>query len=220
MVADVVASFTIIGPRNSNMRELPAPPLANLKICSGSSPAFMPSTIASAAATLWIATSRFATYFILLPLPKAPRLWVWREKPANIGTQLRDRLRVAARIDHEVLDRGLRAGAADRAIQHGVAGLAQHSSRPRACRRARRSRPRPRSAAVAFAPAISATTACSAFGFGRLVMTTGTSATSVFHTVGNGDAGLRHLLAPRRIGIDAGHDASRPRSDCAQRRRP
>ena len=38
-----------------------------------------------------------------------------------------DRLRVAARIDHEVLGARLRAGAAQRAIEHHVAGLAQHA---------------------------------------------------------------------------------------------
>ena len=41
--------------------------------------------------------------------------------------QLADRLAVAAGIDHEVLGLGLRAGAADRAVQHDVAGLAQHA---------------------------------------------------------------------------------------------
>ena len=58
----------------------------------------------------------------------------------------------------------------------------------------------------AFASAISAATACSAFGLGRLVMTTGTCGHQFFHTVGNRDAGFRHLLAPRRIGIDACDD--------------
>ena len=45
----------------------------------------MPSTIASALATLWIATSRLATNFIFMPLPKAPRSCAWREKSANTG---------------------------------------------------------------------------------------------------------------------------------------
>ncbi len=58
----------------------------------------------------------------------------------------------------------------------------------------------------AFASAISATTACSAFGLGRLVMTTGTCGDQFFHTVGNRDAGFCHLLAPLRIGIDACDD--------------
>ena len=50
-----------------------------------------------------------------------------REKPANNGRSLRIALRVAARIDHEVLHLRLRAGAADRAVQHHVAGLAQRA---------------------------------------------------------------------------------------------
>ncbi len=48
----------------------------------------MPSTMASAEATLLIATRRLATYFILLPLPKAPTSYILREKPANIGLTL------------------------------------------------------------------------------------------------------------------------------------
>ena len=58
--------------------------------------------MASALATLLIATSRFATYFMRLPLPNAPRSRVAREKPANSGIELADRLGVAARIDDEV----------------------------------------------------------------------------------------------------------------------
>jgi hypothetical protein len=49
----------------------------------------MPSTMASAAATLLIATSRLATYFMRLPLPKAPRSCAARANPANSGLSLR-----------------------------------------------------------------------------------------------------------------------------------
>ena len=48
----------------------------------------MPSTMASAEATLLIATRRLATYFIRLPLPKAPTSYSLREKPANTGLTL------------------------------------------------------------------------------------------------------------------------------------
>jgi hypothetical protein len=89
MVASSYFSVTIIGPRNSNTRELPAPVLMVSKIAFGSSPAFMPSTIASAVAMLWIATRRLATYFIRLALPKAPRSCTPRENPANTGLSLR-----------------------------------------------------------------------------------------------------------------------------------
>jgi hypothetical protein len=36
-----------------------------------------------------MATSRFATYFIRLPLPNGPRSCTAREKPANSGRSLR-----------------------------------------------------------------------------------------------------------------------------------
>ena len=58
--------------RTLNMREPPAPPAITLNIRAGSMPALAASANASPAATLWIATRRLATYFILLPLPKAP----------------------------------------------------------------------------------------------------------------------------------------------------
>ena len=45
--------------------------------------------MASALATLLIATSRLATYFMRLPLPKAPRSCMAREKPANSGRSRR-----------------------------------------------------------------------------------------------------------------------------------
>ncbi len=41
--------------------------------------------------------------------------------------ELADRLAVAAGVDHEILGPGLRAGAADRTIEHHMAGLAQHA---------------------------------------------------------------------------------------------
>ena len=44
--------------------------------------------MASAAATLWIATSRLATNFILLPLPNAPRSTAERAKSSNSGMAL------------------------------------------------------------------------------------------------------------------------------------
>src|SRR5450759_3536666 len=73
------------GAGNSNTRELPAPGVIRSKISCGGRPAFMPSTMASAVATLLMATSRLATYFILLPLPKAPTSKTWRPKAWNIG---------------------------------------------------------------------------------------------------------------------------------------
>ena len=69
IVAGSYSPVAIIGARSSNTRDVPAPaPIRSTTWC-GSSPAFMPSTIASAVATLWIATSRLATYFMRLPLP-------------------------------------------------------------------------------------------------------------------------------------------------------
>ena len=65
--------MTICGPRTWNMREVPALFSITSKIVFAGKPAFMPSTKASAADTLWIATSRLATNFIRLPLPNAPR---------------------------------------------------------------------------------------------------------------------------------------------------
>ena len=69
MVVPAVVISTIIGARNSNTRELPAPLEIISKIVRGSRPAFMPSTMASADATLLMVTSRLATYFMRLPLP-------------------------------------------------------------------------------------------------------------------------------------------------------
>ena len=84
----------------------------------------MPSTIASALATLWIATSRLATYFMRLPLPIRAEVMHGARKAEKSRPQLRDRARITARIDHEILDLCLRAGAADRAIERDVAGTA------------------------------------------------------------------------------------------------
>ena len=55
------------------MRELPAPSAITLYTVFGSSPAFIASTNASAAETLWMATSRLATSFIFVPLPNSPK---------------------------------------------------------------------------------------------------------------------------------------------------
>ena len=41
--------------------------------------------VAAALATLWMATMRLATYFILLPLPKVPTSKTARPQSANIG---------------------------------------------------------------------------------------------------------------------------------------
>ena len=68
-------------PANFRHRSKPA-----AKFARDARPAFMPSTIASALATLWIATRRLATYFIRLPLPKAPRSCAAREKSAKEGS--------------------------------------------------------------------------------------------------------------------------------------
>ena len=89
----------------------------------------MPSTMASALATLLIATRRLATYFMRLPLPNSPTSKTCLPKRLEHRPQPRDRLGVAARIEHEIAVLGLRAGAADRAIDHGVAGFAQHALR-------------------------------------------------------------------------------------------
>ena len=56
-------------PAVPHTRDVPTPAPTSSTTCRGSSPAFMPSTMASAEATLWIATSRLATYFMRLPLP-------------------------------------------------------------------------------------------------------------------------------------------------------
>jgi hypothetical protein len=69
----------------SNIRDAPAPDPAIFTTRSGSSPAALASTIASAAATLWIATSRFATSFIRVPLPNAPISCAARAKSPNSG---------------------------------------------------------------------------------------------------------------------------------------
>src|SRR5437868_15539969 len=53
------------------MREEPALSPITSKTSAGSSPAISPSTIASAAARLWIVTRWLAINFIRLPLPKA-----------------------------------------------------------------------------------------------------------------------------------------------------
>src|SRR5580700_6608009 len=82
----------------------------------GGRPAFMPSTKASALATLWMATRRLAMYFILLPLPKAPRSCTSRVKSANSGRSF---------LISAPPGLGLHAGAADRTIEQNVAGLAQ-----------------------------------------------------------------------------------------------
>ena len=71
------------------MREPPAPSPSTFTIVSKSRPAFSPSTKASAAETLWIATSRFARNFIFEPFPNAPRWKCVRAKPSKTGTHLR-----------------------------------------------------------------------------------------------------------------------------------
>src|SRR5438445_787022 len=58
-----------MGARNSNTRELAAPDLTMSNTVCASRPALRPSTIASALATLLMATRRLATYFMRLPLP-------------------------------------------------------------------------------------------------------------------------------------------------------
>ena len=45
----------------------------------------MPSTMASAEATLWMATSKFATSFIRVPFPNAPTSWTARVNAAKAG---------------------------------------------------------------------------------------------------------------------------------------
>ena len=90
----------------------------------------MPSTMASADATLLIATRRLATYFMRLPLPNAPRSCSPRENAANSG---RSRLIACGRRSHRrrcPCVFACAAGAADRAVEHHVAGLRQARARP------------------------------------------------------------------------------------------
>ena len=105
------------------MRDVPAPdPTTSTTLC-GSSPAFMASTSASAAATLWMATRWLATNFILLPLPIGPEVPHLAREAGERRRDPGDGGRIAAGEHHEVLDRGLRARARHRAIERGVAGL-------------------------------------------------------------------------------------------------
>src|SRR5215470_14236913 len=69
------------------MREEPALSPITSTTSAGSSPAISPSTIASAAARLWIVTRWLAMNFIRLPLPKAPTYFCAREKPASTSRQ-------------------------------------------------------------------------------------------------------------------------------------
>jgi hypothetical protein len=55
------------------MRDEPAPSPSTFTISMGSRPALFPSSSASAAETLWIATSRLARNFTFEPVPNAPR---------------------------------------------------------------------------------------------------------------------------------------------------
>ena len=73
MVAGRYASRAIMGARISNMRDPPAPGATTSITSAGSSPDFLARAMASAVATLWMATSRLATNFMRLPLPNAPR---------------------------------------------------------------------------------------------------------------------------------------------------
>ena len=73
IVAGSYCSRAMSGPRRSKTREPPAPAPATSQRTCGSSPLRTPSSMASAVATLWIATSKFAMNFILVPLPNSPR---------------------------------------------------------------------------------------------------------------------------------------------------
>src|SRR5713101_6404366 len=112
------------GARSSKMRDVPAPLPMTLTISSGSSPALMPSTMASALATLWMATSRLARNFILLPLPNADVMGQAREAGEDRGAALAGGA-VARGIDDEVARHRLRAGAAQGAIEHGDADFGE-----------------------------------------------------------------------------------------------
>ena len=83
--------------------------------------------MASALATLLIATRRLATYFIRLPLPNGAEVAGRAREAGEQRLELADRLAVAAGIDDEIAGPRLRAGAAHRAVEHDVAGLAQRA---------------------------------------------------------------------------------------------
>ena len=87
----------------------------------GSSPAFMPRTIASAAATLWMLTSRLAMYFIMLPLPNSTEIALEPRHPRHHRARPFKGRGVAAAEDDEVLPGCLCAGAADRTVEHDLA---------------------------------------------------------------------------------------------------
>ena len=78
-------SATIIGPRMSNMDEVPVPFETASWVSAGSSPAASPRACASAAASVCTATSRLATNFMRVPLPKVPRSYVRRPMTSNSG---------------------------------------------------------------------------------------------------------------------------------------
>ena len=181
-----------------------------------------PSTIASAAATLWIATRWLATNFILLPLPKAPRSWTLRAKPRNAGSSALDRRRVAAGIDDEILDLRLRAGAGHRAIE-------RRCGRPRAgcALNARLVVERQRAglddgAPGSFAPAaISRAVASTARGVGRLVMMS-LAASATAAALARRSRRRPPCASAHRAGVDvaADHPPARRRRGSARTRRP
>ena len=83
MLAREKSPSTIIGPRISSIRELPAPSDSARSASAGSSPARPASRRASAAAVWCTATRWLATSFMRIPLPNAPTSCCTREKAAR-----------------------------------------------------------------------------------------------------------------------------------------
>ena len=107
------------------MRELPAPVLIRSKISCGGSPALMPKNHGLGARHVVDGDQKVGDVFHPAAVAEGADVVHRAGEPREHGFKLLDLAGVARSIDHEILDLGLGAGAAHRAIEHDVPGLAQ-----------------------------------------------------------------------------------------------
>ena len=147
------------------MREVPALLACTSKIAFGDSPALMPSTNASAAETLWIATMQVGDELHLAAVAELAQVMVrrWRSLSEPAWFFEKQPCRRCAKTTRS-LGLRLRAGAGERAVEQRDAFLLQRVAAPRPCPRSagcwsRRRRRLCRSTTLQ--------TACSAVGAGQ-----------------------------------------------------